>query len=95
MSKESEVINANVLVLCSNESSIKNYKSVQVVKGLCEKTDEQECNNWTTCFYYAGVDIPESFNNSQIDKQVGTITSNNVFIRRKILHFHILYYLLF
>ena len=77
--------NVNVLVLCSNQSSIINYKSVQVVKELCEKTDEiKECKNWTNLsFYYAGVDIPESFNNSQIVKQVGTITSNNVVIRGK------------
>jgi hypothetical protein len=81
----SQVKNANVLVLCSSQSSIINYKSVQVLKELCEKTDEiKECKNWTKLsFYYAGVDIPESFDNSRIVKEVGTITSNNVVIGEK------------
>ena len=46
----------NVLILCSNNKNILNYKSLQILKQICEKTVAiKECKDWTNIsFYYSG-----------------------------------------
>lgn len=65
----------NILILCANETSIKNLKTMNIMKQMCD-TNVLKCDHWTKIhFYYSGMDL---------SRAILTNLQNSVFIHENI-----------
>lgn len=71
---------ANVLVLCANIRTIKEYKCLEILQRLCVDDNViKGCKYWTSLnLYYAGMELAK--HNILPTKTTGTITPNTVMI---------------